>query len=265
MIAVSNTKLIKNRTTWSGRLMLAGFGMIIGSAALTFLNPAEAQYILPAYGLLFGGFIVFNIGASLASKWRRPPRPDQALERALKGIDNRHRLYNYLLPSEHVLLTPFGVTVFQVRRLPGEIACTGSLWTHKRSLWSRLRFAAEEQVGNPTRDVQNDIRLLREFIGRNVGDKDVPIEGLILFAHPQVNLTLNEPDVPVLTPKEAKNHMRQALAKQPRLKAESYHALADLFDAAENAEEVEAATEPEPATPKKPAARSTSKGGKPKA
>ena len=94
------------------------------------------------------------------------PRPDQALALALKGMDNRYRLYNYLLPAHHVLITPAGLLVFAVRRLPGPISCQGSNWYQKRSLLSRLRFAAEEQLGNPTRDVQRDVAALQDFLSQ---------------------------------------------------------------------------------------------------
>jgi hypothetical protein len=259
MHIITNTKLVKSRSAWSSRFMLGGFALILGSAVLTFLNPEKVEYILPAYGALIGGFIIFNIGASLASKWRREPRADQAIERALKGLDNRFRLYNFLLPVDHVLLTPTGLTVFQVRRLPGQISCTGDRWDHKRSLLSRLRFSAEEQVGNPTRDVQNDIKLLQNFLAAKLDDADVPIDGVILFSHPAANLTLNNPTLPVWTPKEAKLNLRQTASQRPKLHIDTYNELADLFDAAEGGEEVEASSEPEPAGDK------ASKAKRPKA
>ncbi len=229
---LNNEKLIKTRTTWSGRLMMAGFALIILSALLTFLNPATPEYILPAYAALFGGFIVFNMGAAAASKWRRSPRADEVLEKALKGLDNKFRLYNYLLPAEHVLLTPVGVTVFQVRRLPGIMSCVGDKWTQKRSFLSRLRFAAEEQLGNPTKDVQQDIHLMRAYLDKNiVSDEDVeiPIDGLIVFSHPKAQLTVTDPVIPIVTPKEARAYVREAASAETRLSPEVYNALADLF------------------------------------
>lgn len=248
MHIISNEKLIKTRTTWSGRLMLAGFGLIAASAVLTFLNPASPQYIIPAYAALFGGFIVFNIGASAGAKWRLLPRADQALAKTLKGLDHRHRLYNFLLPAEHVLLMPTGITVFQVRRLPGVISCSGDKWYHKKSILSRLRFAAEEQVGNPTRDVKADAALMREYLDKHLDDADViPVEGVVFFSHPTVQLTLDEPTVPVVLAKDLKNYMRQAVAQGAKMDADTWDLLADLFDGVQGGEEVEAPSEPEPA------------------
>ena len=65
MYVVSNEKLIKTRSTWSSYLMIGGFGLIGISFVLTFFNPNQSAFILPAYVALFGGFIVFNIGCEL--------------------------------------------------------------------------------------------------------------------------------------------------------------------------------------------------------
>jgi hypothetical protein len=248
---LNNEKLIKTRSTWSSRLMLAGFALIIGSAALTFLRPPTPDNILPAYAALFGGFIIFNIGAASGSKWRLPPRPDQALAKALKGLDNRYRLYNFLLPAEHVLLTPAGITVFQIRRMPGVIACTGDKWVQKKSLLSRLRFLAEEQLGNPTKDAQQDVSTITEYATKNLEGLEIPIKGVVVFSHPNVQLTVREPVVPVLKADELKAYVRQATAQGPLIHPEDYKELADLFDAVPNAEEVEVAAESEAAEPVK--------------
>ena len=61
MHILNNEKLIKSRSDWSGRFMLAGFALIIASAALTFLRPSTAENILPAYAALFGGFILASL------------------------------------------------------------------------------------------------------------------------------------------------------------------------------------------------------------
>ena len=252
MHILSNKKLIKTRTTWSGRLMLAGFGLILGSAVLTFFNQPSSnkpslQFILPAYAALFGGFIVFNIGASSGAKWRIPPRPDQAVATALKGMDNKYRLYNYLLPAEHVLLTPNGVIVFQVRRLAGNIACDGDKWDHQRSILSRLRFGAEEQVGTPTKDIQQDATLMKEFLAKNLEGDEIPLKSIILFSNPNVKLTLINPTVPVVLADDLKAYIRQQQASGVRLDSETWSALAELFDEAKGAEEVEDPGDSEPA------------------
>jgi hypothetical protein len=242
---LSNEKLIKTRSDWSQRLMLLGFGLILASAVITFANPQAAAYILPAYAALFGGFIVFNIGATSAAKWRNQPRADQALAKTLKGLDNRYILYNFLLPADHVLLTPVGINVFQVRRMPGVISVNGAKWSSKRSLASRLRFGADEQVGDPTRDVQQDVAALRDYLEKKLPDMDVPIEPLILFSSPTVQLSITDPTVPVLTAKDAKTYVRQAIAQGNKLDTPTFVALADLFDSAEGAEEAKIPIEPD--------------------
>ena len=255
MFVISNEKLIKTRTTWSGRLMLAGFGLILGSAVLTFLNPTTPAFIVPAYAALFGGFIIFNIGASSGAKWRMLPRADQALAKALKGLDQRYRLYNFLLPAEHVLLTPAGIAVFQVRRLAGTISCTGDRWYQRKSILSRLRFAAEEQLGNPAKDLERDLAAMRTLLDAHLEGDPIPLEGLIFFPNPNAQLTINGTTIPVLTAKDIKNSIRQGTAQRARLDTDTYNALADLFDEVEGGEQVDVANDPDPAPEAKAKAR----------
>jgi hypothetical protein len=242
---LSNEKMVKSRAQYSSYLMIGGFALIGISFFLTFFNPTQSMYVLPAYLALFAGFIVFNIGAGYGSKWRMRPRPDEALAMALKGMDNRYRLYNYLLPASHLLLTPAGLTVFAVRRMPGVISTKGSNWYQKRSMLSRLRFAAEEQLGNPTRDVLRDAAAIQEFLAKNLPDTTVAIDPIILFPNPSVKLTIEEPAVPVLTGEALKPYLRQYVTQGARLSSKQYNDLADLFDASKDAEEVDMPSEPE--------------------
>ena len=77
MYIVSNEKMIKTRAQWSSYLMIGGFALIGVSFFLTFFNPNQSAYVLPAYLALFAGFIVFNVGASYGSQVANasPPRP----------------------------------------------------------------------------------------------------------------------------------------------------------------------------------------------
>ena len=230
MQVLSNDRLIKQRSTWGGRLMLGGFGLVIASLPLTFLNPTDPTSMMLAYALLFGGFIVVNIGGGISSKWRVRPRPDEALAKSLKGLDNKHRLYNYILPAEHVLLTPTGITVFQVRRIAGVISCVGDKWTHKRSILRRLSLGADEQVGEPTHDAQRDLEAIGSFLAKNGKAGNIPLDALVLFSNPLAQLTVTDPSVPVLTGANAKPYMRQRAAKGPKLDMDAWNTLADLLD-----------------------------------
>ena len=129
--------------------MLLGFGLVIASLPITFLNPANATYMIIR--------LRFALRRLHCRQYRRRHQrqvagqaaPGRGFGQVAQGAGQPHRLYNYILPAEHVLLTPAGITVFQVRRIAGPISCTGDKWTHKRSLMRRLRLGADEQVGEP--------------------------------------------------------------------------------------------------------------------
>ena len=48
-------------------------------------------------------------------RWGRPPRPDQIIEKELKGLDDKYHFYAWSLPVPYVLLSPQGVYAFATR------------------------------------------------------------------------------------------------------------------------------------------------------
>jgi hypothetical protein len=228
---VVNTDLIAKRRTWSSRLIFLGFALLLGSFFLTLSRGEWAIFL--AYVAMITGFIIFTIGMSIHTRWVREPRCDQMLEKALKGLDNKFRLYSYVFPAEHVVLTPSNITVVEMRRVVGPVTNTGDRWSHRRGILQRLRFAAEEQVGNPTKDAQAAAAAMREYLRKNLPDVDanmIPIDPVIVFGN-GATLTVTEPRVPVMTIKQVKDYMRR-LGEARRLTPEQYGILAKFLDSA---------------------------------
>jgi hypothetical protein len=204
MRLTSNEKLIEQRSRWARYFTFAGMGLLLASLVTSFTT----DYMALAYGTLLGGFVVAMIGSYWAHKWLRPPRADQALEKALKGFDNKHHLYNYLLPAEHVLVAPSGVWVFKVKYHDDQIICKNRKW-HRPWRWSRLFGAwAQEPLGDPIAELQEDIQKIKRLLATQV-ENSVPVDGYVVFTHPRAQLIIDDPALPVVMVSDLKDTLRK--------------------------------------------------------
>nr|MBC7245440.1 NERD domain-containing protein [Chloroflexota bacterium] len=225
MRVVINEPLVKKQATFARRAITIGLTLLFASVMLS-LNPRS---MLVAYIVMLLGMLVMSWGAMRGNKWLRDPRFDQALDKVLKGLNHGSRLYHYVLPADHVLLSPAGLFVLLVKPQEGHISCRGEKWRHRFNLGRFLRTLFEERLGNPSRQVLLEVERLRRFLAKHLPDVQVPIQPLIVFSHPNAELDIVEPTMPVLLLGDLKAYLRDAMAKK-NLRQETLQALTNLFD-----------------------------------
>jgi len=211
MRLTTNDHLIQRRSTWARYLTFAGMGFLLGSLVLSFMT----DYVVLAYVALLVGFAFAMVGSYLANKWVKPPRADQVLEKALKGFDNKHHLYNYLLPAEHVLLAPSGVLVLKTKYHDGEITCKNGKW-NRAWKWTRLFGSlAQEPLGDPLAELKLEMHKMRQLITPALENAaNIPIDGYVVFTDPRAQLSLDDPAAPVLPANELKDTLRKTKRTQ---------------------------------------------------
>lgn len=212
MQSTSNKRLLESRGKIGKRVTWAGLIILFGSILLPF-----SEELLPwSWPVMLGGFLITNIGMYYFNRYVRPPLFHTLLEEALKGLDNRYRLFNFMTPVDHVLITPTGVMAITVRRMGGAISCVGDKWSTKTSLISRLRLFAEDQLGNPSADLRQDVSRLQALLESKLPDdeneKPVPIGGVVYFANSEAVLNLDQPSVPVVTSKNLGDYLKRLAA-----------------------------------------------------
>ena len=227
MKVITNEKLVKRQATLGKWASLLGMGALLGGLVVSYRWPNQLTI---SFGCLIVGFMLASVGTYNMNRWVKEPRADQALDKALKGFDNKHFLYHYTLPATHVLLAPSGLFVFMVKDNHGEIRCEGEKWRHKFSWGRLLLFFGQEGLGNPTREVRGEIERLRRFLDEKLPEADLPIEGLIVFTNPRAKLELIDPALPVVSSNKLKTFLRQL--KKSRIPAEQRKELAEIFEEA---------------------------------
>jgi len=226
MQVITNEKLIKNRARLGRVASFVGLAvLILGLVASLFLQ----EWLLASFGCLIVGFLLSQVGIYNANRWVREPRADQTLVKILKGFDDRYRLYNYVLRPPHVLLVPFGLCVINPKNQGGKVRCQGEKWRHETG-WKRiLRLFGQEGLGNPTKEVRAEVEKLRRFLAQRLPDEEAPIEGVVVFTNPQVDLEIENPAVPVLDGKQFKSLLRN-LSKERPIPGSQRKRLAEILD-----------------------------------
>ncbi len=208
MRLTTNEKLITRQAKIARYTTFASLAILLGSLVI---SQAYTTYIALAYGTLFVGFILAYVGSSLGYKWVKEPRADQALAKALKGFDNKHHLYSFLLPSEQVLLTPTGILVFLVKSHDGNITLKDGKWTRAWS-WGRLIGGmGQGPLGVPTIELQTEIEKMKRFLADKLPSSAiVPIDGYVVFSDPRAKLTIDDSNALVTPAEDLKDVLRKS-------------------------------------------------------
>ena len=128
MKIVTNSKLIKRNSAIGkyssiGALLVLGIGLYI-----TFKFPEKFIYSM---GCLLLGFLLSQFGIYFGNRWGRNPRPDQLINKNLKGLGREYTIYHYSTPASHLLLGPSGAWVILPYHQGGKVVFNGKRWQVK--------------------------------------------------------------------------------------------------------------------------------------
>lgn len=213
---VTNRRLVRNRARFGRLATLGGFAALIGGLAYsTFsIGAQDSQAILFSYVALIAGYVLISVGKTSWLRFSIHPRPDEALAINLKTLDVRTLLFNYVsaLPVDHLLATAGGLVVVETRPFVGDIVVRGDRWSRRRGIWGWLQFLSEGALGNPTKDALRGVDQMRQWLTQRLGPEiaaTIPIHPMVLFTHPRVALTIEEPTIPVAHVRDARAEVRR--------------------------------------------------------
>jgi hypothetical protein len=191
-------------------LAILGVGMYI-----TFMRPE--QFFLSIIALLVG-FLLSQVGILYTNRWGRKPRPDEMLEQALKGLDDRYGLYHYHTPATHVLVGPAGIWTLHPKTQRGTITYHKNRWRQRGGgfLQGYLRIFAQEGIGRPDLEIESDVDGMNKYFKRNLPDLDLPpIQSALVFFHPEIDLQVEDAPTPTLFAKKLKDFIRKEAKEKP--------------------------------------------------
>jgi hypothetical protein len=186
------------------------FGVLgLGIAMVMVLQP---ELIIPAYGVLIVGFLVFNAGMQQITKWNRRPRADEVLDQLLRRLNDRYALVHYPQMGgwrpEHLLISPAGIVVITTRAVPGNIEVEGERWTRKGNWFVRFFGLGGPQLGNPTIENTRQRESVHEYLTMNDLPGKEHIDGVIVFLNPRSEIEVIESDISIATADELLSTIR---------------------------------------------------------
>lgn len=205
----------------------AGLGLLIVGMVIS-VAIKQPAVIWVSFACLIGGLMLSNIGTYNMNRWMKEPRADQALAQALKGLDDRYQLYSYILPASHVLLSPAGLFVLTALGQEGTIQFDGEKFRRDFSLVRVLRFMAEEGMGKPLAQGDEEVKALQKFLQAHDAGEGVEIQNILIFYSPRAELQVSNPPRPIIVPKGLKKTLRKL--PPSKLSESQYETLEDLFD-----------------------------------
>lgn len=226
MRTVIDRPRLRRRARFAHAASLGGLGILLGAVLLSMARP---EWATPAAVLMVLGFAVSSVGIYSANRWVRRPRPEDTLALALKGLGDPHRIYHYLLPADHVLLTPAAVVVLETVNLEGRFTYRGGRWKQQMPLARALRYFVEEAFGNPTARAEADAgRLRAELQSRLPADgAPVPVVPIVVFVHPNAEVKADSPPIPVCQPAQLRKRLPANLPKLGQARVEQVRVALD--------------------------------------
>jgi hypothetical protein len=107
---------------------------------------------------------------------------------------------------DHVLVGPNGIWAIEAKHHVGMVQCVGDAWGY-----ARLRRGGVPQpghIGNPSQQAQRAANALERYLQRRGVDQLV--QPLVVFTHPQVELTIEQPTVPIVRAGEAQQFISRS-------------------------------------------------------
>jgi hypothetical protein len=216
MKVVTNTKLIKRNAKIGqyssiGALVVLGIGLYI-----SFKMPDKFIYSLAA---LLLGFFMSQIGMYYGNRWGRSPRPDELIDKGLKGLGREYAIYHYVTAASHLLVGPAGVWTLMPYYQSGVVVYEKKRWKSKGGgfLQSYLRLFGQENLGHPEIESASEIEATKRYLTKvlPVGSEIPTIKSLLLFTSPKVELKIEDAPLPAITPKDLKDFMRERSKEEP--------------------------------------------------
>lgn len=226
MKSIIDKRKRKTLATLANILSVGGLLTLLASVILPYVVKGME---LTASVLLVVGLFTAMIGIYFANRWVRRPRPENVLDEELKGLSDSHRLYHYEhSAADHLLLTPYGVTVLETVNLEGRFLYKNGRWQEFMKFSRALRYIVEEHLGDPIKAALSSKTQLERQLGKHVeGGERVPVRAVVVFTHPRCALELEETSIPVVKA----SHLKRAIVeKGEKMPAELYERVRAYLD-----------------------------------
>ena len=230
MNIATNEPLVKRNTRIAQVTMIGGLAVLAGGMFISFRMPERFTLSLAA---LMVGFLLSQIGIYYSNRWARRPRPDEVINKALKGLDGRHTMYHYIAPVSHLLIGPSGVWIIMPMHQAGKISYTKGRWKQRGGNFY-MKIFAQESLGRPDLEVASEVETIEKFLKQKLGeDSKIPdIQVALVFINPKAEILVNgDVEAPAYTVKA--DNLKDLVRKKGKQKSISPETARQIQDSLE--------------------------------
>jgi hypothetical protein len=211
MQLVANQQLVKNRVRLGAAFHIGAFALFVGALILTTQTDVSRELPIFSWLAILVGMGLYSLGQTQLRRWGPRNRQEEQLGQAIRGLDDRYKLYAFLSSSlpDYILVSPAGVHVLVIRPEAGQVACVRDRWSRATG---RLGGMLGSGLGNPSGEVQRQVSQVRALLTR-AGLEAVPVGGLVVFTSPRVALRVEGCSPAVTRLKDLKDVLRRAAGK----------------------------------------------------
>lgn len=207
MIIVRNERMIK-RSRWIGNISGILSILILGGGM--YISFKFQEKIAYSFAALILGFTLSQVGIYYTNRFSRSPRPDEALDAALKGLDDAYALYHYMSPVNHLLVGPAGLWVLLPFPQKGRI-----VYDEKKGRWRMiggnlyLRFFAMDSIGRPEQEIKSGRARVGKVLGK-IPEFELPeIKFALVFSNEDAVVEIENAPQPTLHARQLKKFIRK--------------------------------------------------------
>ncbi len=231
MRIITNDRLIRRNARIGQITSLGGLVLLVTGLIISFTNQEQVALSL---GALILGFGLSQVGIFLGNKYARFPRPDQALNKALKGMDRYHTLYHYIAPTAHLLTGPSGIWMLFLKPQRGKITYEKGRWRQRGGPGlAYMKIFAQENIGRPDLEIGAEIESFRKFLSKEVPDTKFPDpQAVLLFTNDKAEVNADNAPIPTLPVGKLKDLIRKSAKDRAiRMAPEQMEALQKVLEA----------------------------------
>ncbi len=186
MQLVANQQLVRNRVRLGLGFHLAALAVFAIGLAISLQIDITRDIPFLAWGAIVVGLLLYTVGQTQLRRWGPRHRQDEPLGKAIRGLDERYKLYAFLSSTmpDYILVSPGGVHVLIVRQEAGEITCRRDVWAAKTGRFSRFIGPG---FSNPNVEAARQLQRLRKLLTES-DLADVPTGAVVVFTNDHVQL-----------------------------------------------------------------------------
>lgn len=214
MEIITNESIVRRNARIGQVTSIVGLLVLAGGMYISF---TQAQLFGLSLAALLVGFALSQIGIYFGNRWSRRPRPDEILNQALKGLDDRYALYHYSTPASHLLVGPAGVWVLLPRHQRGTIT-----YEEAKGRWRQrggnlyLKIFAQEGLGRPDLEISGEINAAQGYLGKILSEDEVPeVQAALIFTNDRAEVDADDAPSPTLHVKKLKDFIRKTAKSKP--------------------------------------------------